>query len=306
MRETPSPIPQVVAIVGLGLIGGSIARDLVHRGIRVVAYDRDVEALRRARISGIVSGTMDAGMREVALADVVVVATPVDAAHGVLRMIAGLGVRAGVVMDVGGTKCGVVATATDCGLGEVFVGSHPLAGDHQSGWQASRAGLLDGRRVFVCPTPHTTRSAAERACAFWRMLGAKPEYIEADRHDRQIAWSSHLPQVVSVALGMALKRAAIPRADLGPGGRDVTRLAGSSPGMWTPVLLENAVAVANGLRLAEGELRRTRELLEAADVAGLAAHLCEVREWFDVAECASPDAPTGAPATVSNSGKRPV
>ena len=273
-----------VAVLGLGLIGGSLARDLAARGVRVVAYDRDAAALRSAREAGIVRGQMDAGLGGVVGADVVIVATPVDEAHGVLRQIAGLNLGARLVMDVGSTKSSVVATATAVGLGPLFVGSHPLTGDHTSGWSASRERLFDGARVFVCPSGEATTGPVALAMMFWSSLGAIPECIDAREHDERLAWSSHLPHVVSSALSLALSGAGIRRSELGPGGRDVTRLAGSSPDVWTPILRENAPTIAAGLAAVEDELRTMRRLLLATDSAELDGHLTKARAWFGASE----------------------
>lgn len=274
---------ETVAVIGLGLIGGSIARDLAGRGVRVVAYDRDLNAVQSACEAGIVRGGLAAGLQQVVDADVIVVATPVDEAHGVLRALAQLQLRARLVVDVGSTKSAVVATAVAHGLEAVFVGSHPLAGGHQSGWGASRAGLFEGARVFVCPAARSPDGTVAAALAFWESLGAVTECLDARTHDERIAWSSHLPQVVSTALALALRGAGVRRSELGPGGRDVTRLAGSSAEVWTPIVRENATAVAAALAAAEKELRELRGLLLTADAGPLAARLTEARDWFEVA-----------------------
>ena len=273
--EVPS-----AAVFGLGLIGGSLARDLAARGTRVIAYDRDTDALRGAREAGVVGDDMGDDPGQLASVDVIVVATPVDEAHGLLHRLAAMELGARLIMDVGSTKSEVLATATACGLGDRFVGSHPLAGDHQSGWGASRAGLFVGARVFLCPAPQAMVRPFELAMALWTSVGAIPERIAAREHDERMAWSSHLPQVVSATLAIALHRAGIRRTDLGPGGRDVTRLAGSSPEVWTPIARENAMAIAVALAAVEADLRTTRQMLLASDASPLWARLDEARAWF--------------------------
>lgn len=223
---------------------------------------------------------MDAGLRLLVEADIIVLATPVDEAHDVLRQIGAMDIGARLVMDVGSTKSNVLATATAHGLGERFVGSHPLTGDHLSGWRASRGGLFEGARVFVCPTDLSTAGSLALATAFWKLLGARPERIDALEHDQRLGWSSHLPHLVSTALAVALHRAGIHRSELGPGGRDVTRLAGSSPVVWVPIVRENATVLGAALAAVEDELRTMRLLLVAPESAILAERLIEARTWF--------------------------
>ncbi|HMA25038.1 MAG TPA: prephenate dehydrogenase/arogenate dehydrogenase family protein, partial [Gemmatimonadaceae bacterium] len=123
-----------VAIVGLGLIGGSLARDLAERGVHVRAYDADPYHLRSALRDGFVAEAMDATLGGVCDAEIVIVAVPVDAATEVLRQIAPYAGNAKLITDVGSTKSRIVALAGELGLGGRFVGSHPMAGDHRSGW----------------------------------------------------------------------------------------------------------------------------------------------------------------------------
>ena len=156
-------------------------------------------------------------------ADVVVIATPVDAAVDVLRALARANHRATLITDVGSTKGRIVAEADALGLSDRFVGSHPMAGDHRSGWSAARQGLFSGARVYLCAPDRTPAELVARADDFWRALEAHPMRIDASAHDRTLAWTSHLPHVVSAALALALGEAGVGRDELGPGGRDITR-----------------------------------------------------------------------------------
>src|SRR5258705_13950838 len=126
-----------------------------------------------------------------------------------------------------------------------------MTGDHRSGWDASRIGLFRSAPVYLCPTRQSTSDAINTATALWRSLGARPERMSAAQHDSRLAWTSHLPHMVSTALALALAGAGVDRTLLGPGGRDTTRLAGSSPEMWTAIALENASAIAGALQHAE-------------------------------------------------------
>ena len=269
-----------VAVVGLGLIGGSIAKDLAARGVEVEAYDADVASLEDAVRSGVVSCKLDATLAS-SRADAVVIATPVDAAVDVLRALAKENSRATLILDVGSTKGRIVAEAAALGLSHRFVGSHPMAGDHRSGWPAARPGLFSGARVYLCAPERTPAELVARADAFWRALGAHPMSIDASSHDRTLAWTSHLPHVVSAALALALGRAGVGRDELGPGGRDITRLAGSSPEMWSAIAVENAAAIDAALAAAEQEVASFRRLLSRADAGELHSKFAAARAWFD-------------------------
>ena len=272
---------RTASIIGLGLIGGSLARDLAARGVRVRAYDADERQLEDAVRAGIVSGRIDPGFEDIG-ADLLVIAVPVDAAADVLRRAAPFARSAKLITDVGSTKTGIVEAARALGLGEQFVGSHPMAGDHRSGWDASRTGLFSEARVYLCPALAAPTEALDVACRLWTELGARPERIDAREHDRRLAWSSHLPHVAAASLAIAMANAGIAPADLGPGGRDVTRLAGSSPELWTAIALENAAAIDTALAGAEREIASFRQALTHGDAGELRRRFVAARNWFEV------------------------
>ena len=206
-----------VAIVGLGLIGGSLARALAARDVRVLGYDSAPDSLDAAEGEGIVQERLGAQLDGIETADVVVIALPVDATLAALpRMAPRLG-ESRLVMDVASTKRSIVAAAESAGIGARFIGAHPLTGSHRSGWRASRATLFDEARVFLCPTSTSTPDALQLAETFWRGLRAGVEVLDAATHDEQMAWRSHLPHVLSVALALTLRDAGIQRSALGPG-----------------------------------------------------------------------------------------
>ena len=267
------------AVVGLGLIGGSIARELACRGAHVSGYDSDARELRAALEAGVVNRALDVSLAGVSEAELAIIAVPVDAALGVLQQLAPHLSGARLVTDVGSTKARIVEAATQLGLRR-FVGSHPVTGDHRSGWDSSRVGLFLDARVFLCPAQADSESL-DLAKDFWRELGGHPAVIDADRHDARLAWTSHLPQVVSTALALALARSGIARADLGPGGRDVTRLAGSSPDMWAAIAQENGRAIDEALATIEQQIADIRAALTRGGPDAIRGSFVEAREWFD-------------------------
>lgn len=272
---------QHVAIVGLGLVGGSLARDLSALGIRVSAYDSDATQLAAAVRMNVIASALDETLDGIQRADIVVIATPVDAAVEILRRIALTVAHVPLITDVGSTKARIVEAARTLGLADRFVGSHPMAGDHRSGFDASRAGLFVDAPVYLCANREASADTLELAASLWKRVNARPERMSAEQHDLKLAWTSHLPHMVSTALALSLARARVHRAFLGPGGRDVTRLAGSSPEMWTAIAIENAPALDAALGRMERELATLRASIKRADQDDLRARFEAARTWFD-------------------------
>ena len=275
-----TPIERV-AIVGLGLIGGSIARALAERDVHVLGYDSQPDSLDAAAGEGIVHERLNAALDGIEKADVVVFALPVDATLSSIPRVAPRLGGARLVMDVASTKRSIVAAAEAAGLGARYVGAHPLTGSHRSGWRASRAGLFDEARVFLCPSSVTEPESLHLAESFWRGLRAGVQVLDAATHDQQMAWRSHLPHVLSVALAATLRDAGIQRSALGPGGRDMTRLAGSAPSMWTSIVEDNAVALGGALDAVEAQLRVLRDVLNRGDSSATHEFFANGQEWFD-------------------------
>jgi len=269
------------AVVGLGLVGGSIARDLAANGVRVSGFDSHDGHLAKALQTGIVQRALDPSLEGLRDADVIVIAVPVDDTVDILGRIAACSPRARLVTDVGSTKGRIVATASKVGLGGRFVGAHPMAGGHRSGWDASTSGLFNGATVYLCPALGATEDAVRLARDFWESLGGKPICLDAEEHDRTLAWTSHLPHVASTAVALALSRVGFGRRDLGPGGRDITRLAGSSPAMWTAIAHENAAEIDAALAAAEDEIAAFRRALAASNAYELRARFTAARDWFE-------------------------
>jgi prephenate dehydrogenase len=265
---------KTAGIVGLGLMGGSLARDLAAAGWRVLAADRDPAAERAATDAGVVDGPLDA-----AAVDALVLAVPVRSAEACLQALAPTLRPDAVVTDLGSTKRSVLRAAAGLGLAPRFVGAHPLAGHHQSGWSASRTGLFRGAPVFICPGG-ATPEAVERTESLWRSVGAVPRRIPAAEHDHRLARVSQLPQVAATALAATLSRDGIAPPDLGPGGRDATRLAASDPTVWTDILLDCADEVGPAIDGLVRELERIRDAIGRADAAAVAGALDEGRRWI--------------------------
>jgi prephenate dehydrogenase len=246
-----------VAVVGLGVIGGSLARVLRARGHEVVGVDRP-EVLRRARAARAVSRTAPSLGEAAKDADVLVLAAP-PRANLVLLREAARAARAFprlVVTDVGSVKAPIVSAARRLGLRQ-FVGGHPIAGNEGSGFAASAASLFEGRAWILCA--ESEPKALRRVRALARAAGARPVVLEAARHDRALAFLSHVPQITAWALFEAARRDPVAGRALslaGPGFADMTRLAKSPRALWREILGQNRREVDRALRALRAAVRR--------------------------------------------------
>lgn len=279
----PTASQRTVAVIGLGMIGGSLARDLSALGWRVLGHDQDAEAQREAVAAGVVDVAMSGDLSELPAADVVVLAVPVQVARGLLSRVDRESRSAQLIMDTGSTKASIVLEADQLAC-ERFVGSHPLAGSHRRGWHASEGGLFRGARVFLCAGARASSRSLEFAAALWESLGAMPEQWAAVDHDERLAWTSHLPQVLSTALAASLGGAGISRRELGPGGRDMTRLAAGDVAVWSGVLEENRTELRRAIVAVERELRWLQGVLAGEEWSRLGVWLSAASTWSRAGE----------------------
>lgn len=258
---------ETVAIVGVGLIGGSIGLALRERGLArtILGIGRREASLRKAKKCGAVTGTTTNLARGVTNADLIVVCTPVaDIAQRVLE-VADACPPTALITDVGSTKAEIVGqldrTLNQQGDGRAtFVGSHPLAGSEKTGPQFARADLFENRAVIVTPTRKTPNSALALTKSLWESLGAKVLTKTPQEHDQSVAAISHLPHLVASALASAT-----PPADtaLAAGGwLDTTRVAAADAELWRQILADNRLHVLKSLNKFEKVLAKFRQALE--------------------------------------------
>lgn len=270
-----------VAIVGVGLIGGSIGKDLLGRGLarEVVGIGRRQSSLRVAKRVGAVTRTALDLERGVAGAELVVVCTPVGRIAADVRQAAAVAPEA-LITDAGSTKAAILAELDGSVAGGVrFVGSHPLAGSEKQGPAAAMTDLFVGRTVVVTPTEHTRdtdRRAVER---FWKLLGAKVKVMSADEHDRRLAATSHLPHVVASALAAVTDQDDCPL--VAGGWLDTTRIAGGDPALWAQIFLANRSHVLTALGRYEKVLAAFAEALARSDQQELERLLTEAKRTRD-------------------------
>ena len=275
-----SPPFERVAVVGLGLVGGSVALAACARGAaRAVvgtSRSRDAEdaALSRGAVHAVAE--LEAAVRG---AELVVLATPVSAMAGVLRRAAPALARGALVTDVGSVKAPLAETLP--GLlppGVCYVGAHPMAGSHLRGLDHARADLFEGATCVVTPTEDSPPAAVARVAEFWSALGARVVRRSPAQHDIEVAWTSHLPHVLAFGYAAALAGAPGRAGEVaGSGFRDFTRIAHSDAELWSEILVANRKALAGPLHAfaaALGDLTRT---LEAGDVDALERQLAAAR-----------------------------
>lgn len=265
--ETP-PFEKI-GVVGLGLVGGSIALACRRRWPDCLVIGVDANGpLEQATVRHAIDvGADDLGMlRE---ADLVVLAAPVSENIAILGQLAPFVPGEALVTDVGSTKRSTVEAARALPPRLPFVGGHPLAGAARGGIASASAGLFEGRPWFLTPTA-AVAAVPPRLAAWVAALGAAPHVIAADAHDRLMAYLSHLPQLAASALmrvvGDAVGADALRLA--GPGLTDTTRLAASPGTVWADICESNEVELGPALDLLIAELRRTRDGLAQARVIG--------------------------------------
>ena len=271
---------QRLAIVGVGLLGGSIALAARAHGLarEIVGIGRDrtrLEAPLRAGAVDRVTTDLAAGVRD---ADVVVLAANVLANEQLLADAWPAVASSAVVTDVGSTKRGIVAAAERLPGAHRFVGSHPMAGSEKSGYAVARPDLFRGATVIVTPGDASEPGAVKTVTSFWEAFGARVSALEPDTHDRVVAAISHLPHVVAWALVEAVGRfepAALPFA--ARGFKDTTRIAAADTAMWTEILLSNRDTIASSLGAFRGALGDLERLIAAGDRGGIERLLARLK-----------------------------
>ena len=274
--------PSSLAVIGLGAIGGSLAWQARLAGVRrVVGFSPDrsegIEALKATAITDLADSPASA----VQGAELVILAVPPQPTIDLIAELAAQLDTTALLSDVCSIKAAVVKQAQSAGISDRFAGAHPLAGTHETGFQSARPDRLRGCIVYVCESgsPGGHR-AADAIAGFWeRTLEASPVRIDAENHDRQLAWTSHLPQSVACALSQCLAQHSQPGVSYGSGAKDTTRLAASNPDMWADILLHNAVAVGAALERTEFQMSELRQLLTRGDAAGLLLYLREAQAF---------------------------
>jgi prephenate dehydrogenase len=262
-----------IAVLGVGLIGGSIGLAARRRlSAQVAGYDPDRKLLDRAVEVGAIDTPQEDVAAAVKGAELVFCAAPVTALAGLAAEALDAASEDCAVTDVGSVKRDVIAAL---GSDSRFIGGHPLAGAETSGVQNARADLFEGARWYLTPTPKTGGLLYDRVQRAISEIGARPQAIEAETHDRLMATISHLPHVLANVLvtqaATALSEEAEHLPEVGPSFRDATRVAGANPAIWGDIFAGNREAVAAEIDGAIARLSETAELLRSGDRGAVAA-----------------------------------
>jgi prephenate dehydrogenase len=278
-----------VSIVGLGLMGGSLAlalrqanKDsdpLPFHAYRIIGVARSAETLAAAQAAGAVEATTTDLAEGIAEADIIVLATPV---RTILRLLPEVGRYAkpgALVLDLGSTKAQICQAMANLPEHLQPVGGHPMCGKETSGFTAADADLFRGRPFVLCPLPRTSSAALDLARSLACAAGARPVILDPAVHDRAVAAISHLPYVAAVALVHAAADDPVAWSLVSSGFRDTTRVAVCDVDMMLDILLTNREAVLVWLDAFAGQLAGLRAALDIGDEPGLRAQLAAARAW---------------------------
>ncbi len=268
-----------LAILGLGLIGGSFALAAREHGLvkDIVAFDPNLETIAEASVLGIIEQGFSSALDAVYEADAVILAAPVRAILRLLPEVAPQLSEGAFVMDLGSTKRAIVAAMDELPEHVRAVGGHPMAGKEVAGFAAAEPTLFRGATFALCPTAHTDERARELAETVAAALGARPLWAEAETHDEAVARISHLPYLMAAALAHAAAPEGLSRSLASTGYRDSSRLAMSEPTMMLDILMTNPAPLRAALAQAHEALATLDALLEAGDESGL-------RAWMESAQ----------------------
>ena len=255
-----------LVVVGVGLLGGSVALAARQRGIvrRVIGVGRTAPRLEQARDARVLGDISTDLVAAAAQADLLIFAPPVISSVAGVREAATV-CRPGTLITDGGSTKAHLCRELSAGLPNdtAFIGSHPLAGSEKQGWEHSRADLFDGRVCVVTPTETSRRDEIARLTAFWQAIGMSVVEMSPEAHDRALAQTSHVPHVVASALARTL--ADENRSLAATGFADTTRIAAGDPNVWVPILLDNRAAVLDSLDEFTTQVAALREALIRGD-----------------------------------------
>ena len=272
-----------LAIVGVGLLGGSLAKAVRAHGLarEIVGIGRDAGRMQAAVRDGALDRATTDLAEGVAGAERIVLAAPVLTNETLLPGVWRAAPAGAVVTDVGSTKRGIVAAADRLAAGRRdvhFVGSHPMAGSDRAGYAVARVDLFQGATVVLTPTEATDGGAAKSVGELWAAVGARVVTLDPEVHDRAVAAISHLPHVAAWALVDAVVRFEPDALRIAARGfKDTTRIAASDPDVWREILLDNRDAVRASLTAFRTALDDLDALVDAADSEALTAYLARVK-----------------------------
>ena len=263
---SPNFTEQSIVIVGVGLIGGSIAAAVRQRfpECKVIGIGRNRERLKLATERGLLTDWSDQiSAAAIPGGSLGIVCLPVDQIAGAVQLLVDADCE--LVTDAGSVKASVYAALDDISR-DRFIGSHPIAGSELTGFEHSDAELFVNRLCVVTPV-NATSNNTERIVAFWKSIGATVQQMSPDKHDRVLALTSHLPHILAAVTSGCVTTELLPFT--GTGFRDTTRIAAGSASLWTSILLGNAAHCVESIDAAERLLQSFRRAITSGDASTL-------------------------------------
>ncbi len=261
----------IFGFIGLGLIGGSIARSIKRRrpDATVMAYMRTRSRLEQARADGTIDLILGGVGEEFRLCDIIFLCAPVEYNAAYLRQLKPLLKPGAIVTDVGSTKTDIHRQAADLGMDDVFIGGHPMAGSEKTGYENSTDRLLENAYYIITPSAASRREDTDRLVSVARMVGSIPIVLDYNRHDQITAAISHLPHVIASCLVNLVKDSdgedGMMKQLAAGGFRDITRIASSSPEMWEQICMSNRENLSRILHSYIRALQDVSDRLDQAD-----------------------------------------
>ncbi|MEO1048031.1 MAG: prephenate/arogenate dehydrogenase family protein [Pseudomonadota bacterium] len=261
-----------VAIIGLGLLGGSIGLAIAERAPDIVTtgYDRDPDVRAAALARGLVNEVCESAADAVSQADLVILCVPVGAMEAAARELDPHLPKDAIISDVGSSKKSVIEALGAALPGRIVIPAHPVAGTEESGPEAGFASLFAGRWCILTPPADANENAVTALSEFWSELGARVEIMDADHHDLVLAVTSHIPHLIAFTIvGTASDLEDVTRSEVikysAGGFRDFTRIAASDPVMWRDVFLNNKGAVLEMLGRFSEDLTALQRAIRSGD-----------------------------------------
>lgn len=258
-----------IYVIGVGLIGGSIALDAkdLNPDAKIFGIDNNEIHLNDAKLLGVIDEAST--FEDLVHADIVIVSVPVDIAITLLPKVLDLVSDSAIVFDVGSTKIQICEAVANHPKRRNFIATHPIAGTEFSGPSAALKGLFKGKTNIICEVEKTTFKLQERALLLFSAIGMRIRYMDPKSHDKHIAYVSHLSHISSFMLGKTVINKEKDEQDIfdmaGSGFESTVRLAKSSPAMWTPIFKQNKKQVVKTLEEYIANLSNFKELLENDD-----------------------------------------
>ncbi|MBG6187204.1 prephenate dehydrogenase [Flavobacterium sp. CAN_S2] len=258
-----------IYVIGIGLIGGSMALDIktLHPEAKIYGIDTNESHLAKAIALGVVDS--GAAFEDLVDADFVIVSVPVDVALVVLPKVLNVIGDNSIVFEVGSTKVPICEVVAHHPKRRNFIATHPIAGTEFSGPSAAIKGLFQGKTNIICEVEKTTFKLQEKALDLFKAMGMRIRYMDPKSHDKHIAYVSHLSHISAFMLGKTVINKEKDEQDIfdmaGSGFESTVRLAKSSPAMWTPIFKQNRKQVVKTLDEYISNLSKFKELLEKED-----------------------------------------